>query len=280
MKALKKPFFIIVTIVIGIYVLSCSDNKRMQKDDTSKKSAAPFNSAISQEVFNPLNHNYKLVWEDNFDGTELDTEKWNLRGMGPRRIGYNDPKMVDVKDGNLLLMYDIRKDSIMAGAVGTQNTYLTHYGYFECRAKMQKSIGPWAAFWIQSPGISSGEDPAVYGAEIDIFEYFRNYSPDHNQMTHCIHWAYGPNQKSSGARVSTLEGLGEGFHTFGLEWTPEKYAFYIDGLKFHEVTEGLSHVDEYMILSMEIPATLEGIKKASAPDTLFVDYVKVYKKDN
>lgn len=280
MKPLIKPFLLSAAIIISVFFLSCSADRSEQKGNSADKSKMPFNSATSQKVFNPLEHNYKLVWEDNFDGTELDTEKWNLRGMGPRRIGYNVPEMVDVKDGNLLLMYDIKKDSIMAGAVGTQNTFLTHYGYFECRAKMQKSTGPWAAFWIQSPGIAKGEDPAVYGAEIDIFEYFRNYSPDHNQMTHCIHWAYGPNQKSSGVRVSTFEGLGEGFHTFGLEWTPEKYIFYINGLKFHEVTEGLSHIDEYMILSMELPGTLEGIKNACAPDTFFVDYVKVFKKDN
>ncbi|HBX21688.1 MAG TPA: hypothetical protein DEF88_14705 [Porphyromonadaceae bacterium] len=63
-----------------------------------------------------------------------------------------------------------------------------------------------------------------------------------------------------------------------LEWTPEKYIIYMDGLKFHERTDGLSHTDEYMILSMEIPATLENLKKACAPDTFIVDYVRVYKK--
>ena len=77
---------------------------------------------------------------------------------------------------------------------------------------------------------------------------------------------------------SDLDNLSKGFHTFALEWTPEKYVFYIDGLKFHEQKQGLSHVDEYMILSMEIPSKLEGIKNACAPDTFKVDYVKVYKK--
>ena len=236
----------------------------------------PANTALTQTVFFPEKEGYKLHWEDDFSGTSLDTSKWRVRGTGPRRIGYNDPSMVEVKDGHLHLMYDIKRDSIMASAVGTYETFNTTYGYFECRARLQKGVGPWAAFWMQSPLISEGEDPAVFGAEIDIFEYFRELGEDH--LTHCIHWAYGPNQKSSGQFNSDLEGLSEGFHTFALEWTPEKYVFFIDGLKFHELSDGLSHIDQYMILSMEIPAALEGIKNACAPDTFIVDYVKVYKK--
>ncbi|SHF98531.1 Glycosyl hydrolases family 16 [Mariniphaga anaerophila] len=265
-----KNTFAILALSTGL-LFSCQVSEKKAKTES-----APKNTALSQEVFDPAASGYKLVWEDNFDGSELDTTKWKIRGTGPRRIGYNDPSMVSVSDGCLNLMYDIKKDSIMGSAVGTYETFNTTYGYFECRGQLQKGVGPWAAFWMQSPEISNGEDPAVYGAEIDIFEYFNGLGKD--LMTHCVHWAYGPNQKSVGQQESTMEGLSEGFHTFSLEWTPEKYAFYIDGLKFHELNEGLSHIDQYMILSMEIPATLEGIKNACAPDTFKVDYVKVYKK--
>ena len=243
------------------------------KKETMK---VPVNNALTQDVFIPEDHGYKLVWEDNFDGTELDTAKWKCRQTGPRRIGYNDPSMVKVENGNLLLMYDIKKDSVLASMVGTGETYMTTYGYFECRAKLQKGDGPWAAFWFQSPQISNGEESGKFGTEIDIFEYFKGLGAD--TLTHCLHWAYGPNQKSSGQMTSYLEGLSEGFHTFALEWTDQKYSFFIDGLKYHEQTVGISNIDEYMILSMEIPATLEGIKNACAPDTFMVDYVKVYKR--
>ena len=266
---MKQLIFIL--LVLSAILCSCqfSENKK----ETSSPST---NNALSQVVFDPTEEGYQLHWEDNFEGTELDLTKWRPRGTGPRRIGYNDPSMIEVKDGHLHLMYDIKGDSIMGSAIGTYETFNTTYGYFECRAQMQKSSGPWAAFWMQSPAISKGEDPGEFGAEIDIFEYFRNLGDNH--MTHCVHWAYGPNQQSVGRLDSDLEGLSEGFHTYALEWTPEKYAFYIDGLKFHEVTEGLSHIDQYMILSMEIPTTLEGIKNASAPDAFIIDYVKVYKK--
>jgi len=263
-------------IIIALLVLPamlCSCQLSEQKKETTNP---PSNTALSQEVFDPIAEGYTLFWEDNFEGTELDKTKWAPRGTGPRRIGYNDPSMIEVKDGHLHLKYDIKKDSIMAGAIGTGSTFMTTYGYFECRAQMQNSTGIWSAFWMQSPNISKGEDPGEFGAEIDIFEYFKEEGEDH--MTHCVHWAYGPNQKSSGRMDSDLPGLSEGFHTFALEWTSEKYAFYMDGLKFHETNKGLSHTDQYMILSMEIPTYLEGIKNASAPDAMIVDYVRVYKK--
>jgi len=234
----------------------------------------PSDNAISDEIFLPESNGYRLVWEDDFDGTGLDTTKWRSRGEGPRRLGYNDCSMIEVKDGLLLLKYDIVGDSVLGCAVGTQYTFQTRYGYFEARARLQHSIGPWAAFWLQSPKISEGADPAEYGTEIDIFEYFKELGDD--VVTSCLHWAYGPDMQSSDQMVSRLEGLGRGFHTFGLEWTPESYSFFIDGLKFHEQRQGVSHIDEYMILSMELPERLQNIKMACAPDTFAVDYVRVY----
>lgn len=233
-------------------------------------------STTSGYVFIPDEHGYKLVWSDDFDGKELDTTKWRYRATGKRRIGYNDSTMVKVADGKLLLMYDIKGDSVCASMVGTQKTHLTRYGYYECRAKLQNGVGPWSAFWMQSPKIFDGSDPKKYGAEIDIFEYFKELGDD--VLTHNVWWAYGPHIQTCGQMKTTHPDLAKGFHTFGLEWTKDKYSFFIDGIKYHEQTKGVSNIDEYMILSMEIPEKLQGIKNACAPDTFQVDYVKIYQK--
>ena len=63
-----------------------------------------------------------------------------------------------------------------------------------------------------------------------------------------------------------------------MEWTPEKYVFFVDGYKFYEVTIGVSQIPEYLILSMEAPNELSELKKAVFPDVFVVDYVKVYQK--
>jgi len=77
---------------------------------------------------------------------------------------------------------------------------MTRYGYFECRAQLQKSPGVWAAFWIQSAEISKGEDPAKYGAEIDIMEGNKS-----DAYSNGLHWdSYiKPAHKSNGAKVTT-----------------------------------------------------------------------------
>ncbi|MBC8180522.1 family 16 glycosylhydrolase [candidate division KSB1 bacterium] len=231
---------------------------------------------MSETRYTPESLGYKLFWEDQFDGDKLDPEKWAVRGVGPRAVGYVSPKAVKVKDGFLELSAFVKDDSIMAGAIGTAGRFMTKYGYFECRAQLQKSKGNWSAFWIQSPGISKGEDPGKFGTEIDIFEYFKKLG--NNIISHNLHWAYGPNQQTTGSYTSVVDGVDKGFHTFSLEWTPAKYAFFVDGYKYHEIKRAISHIEEYIILSMELPGTMEALKDAVFPDVFIVDYVKVYKK--
>ncbi|MGC9354240.1 MAG: family 16 glycosylhydrolase [Mariniphaga sp.] len=228
------------------------------------------------EPFTPEQLGYRLVWEDQFDGTELDSQKWEPRGIGPRAAGYISADAIKVHNGFLELYALDENDSLKVGAVGTQHTYLTRYGYFECRAQLQKSKGNWAAFWIQSPGIASGEDPGKFGTEIDIMEFFKKSGDD--MVSHNLHWAYGPNQQSIGGLLSHREGVSEGFHTFAAEWTPEKYAFYIDGYKYYEVNRAISHIEQYMVLSMELPSKKEDMNDSTLPDVFIVDYVRVYKK--
>ncbi len=243
---------------------------------TDEEKATSIFNPMSDTCYTAESLGYQLVWEDDFDGDKLDPDKWDYRGTGPRRIGYNSPDAVKIHDGFLELLAIESGDSVKAGMISTMNRFMPTFGYFECRAQLQKSKGVWAAFWIQSPKISQGEDPATFGTEIDIFEYFKEAGED--MIMHNLHWAYGPNQKTIGGRQSHVEGLHEGFHTFALEWTPEKYAFFVDGYKFYEIKEAISHIEEEIILSMEIPATIEALKETVFPDTFKIDWVRVYQK--
>lgn len=236
----------------------------------------PPQEPMSEERFEPEKWDYELVWEDHFNGEALDPRKWAVRGVGPRALGFVSAEAVKVEGGYLKLRALRKEDRILLGAVGTQGQFMTRYGYFECRAQLHQSPGIWPAFWIQSDRIAQGEDPAIYGAEIDIMEYFKKLGTD--IVSHNVHWAYGPNQMTTHGMQSHRAGVSRGFHTFALEWTPEKYAFFVDGYKYYEVTVGLSHIEEYLILSMEIPANPEDIKHMTLPDEFVVDYVKIYKK--
>jgi len=107
-------------------------------------------------------------------------------------------------------------------------------------------------------------------------ECFRKLGND--IISHNVHWAYGPNQKSTRGYQSYLKGMGEDFHTFALEWFPDRYIFYIDGMKFYEITRGISQIEEYLILSMEYPNNPAEVSKSIFPDVFLVDWVRVYKK--
>ena len=238
----------------------------------------PAQGPMSNKKYTPQKLGYKLFWEDQFNGNKLDTSKWEIRGVGARALGFVSPEAMKVENGYLKLFALKKGDSMLISAIGTQNKFMSKYGYFECRAQLQKSPGVWGAFWLQSPKLSDGDNnPTLFGAEIDIMEFFKKLGID--IVSHNVWWGpYGPHQHTTHGMQSYLKGVSKGFHKFAVEWTPEKYIFYVDGYKFYEVTKGISHADEYIILSMELPHDAKDIEHTVFPDVFIVDYVKVYKK--
>ena len=86
----------------------------------------------------PEEMGYELVWQDDFNGNALDPKKWEVRGIGPRALGFVAPEAVTV-EGGYLNLHALRKNGrILLGAVGTQNRFMTRYGYY---ASLAESVG-------------------------------------------------------------------------------------------------------------------------------------------
>lgn len=223
--------------------------------------------------------NYKKVWADEFDGTEIDKKKWNYRAEGStRHFGIVSRNTIEL-DGNGNVAIKVIKDEngkYYIGQLGTQGLFETTYGYFECRAKMNKQLGPHVAFWLQSPEVGNTSDnPQKYGSEVDVFEYHLKMP---QTVHHNIHWnGYGESHKSSGTKIS-ISDIETGFHTFGLEWTEDEYIFYVDGEETWRTTTAVSHRDEYMILSTELTGWGGDPALGNFPDEVVFDYVRVYKQ--
>jgi beta-glucanase (GH16 family) len=179
-------------------------------------------------------------------------------------------------EGHLVLTTKRVGDEYHTAMIGTQGKYETAFGYFECRIKLQKQIGHWSAFWLQSPTLGKPVgNPNKAGTEIDVFEYLRNRD---NKIQHTLHWdGYGEDHKSA-HKVAEIPGLTEGWHTVGFLWTPTHYVFYVDGRETWQTDKGVSHRPQYMILSLEVGKWAGDISKAELPDHLYVDYVRVTKK--
>jgi beta-glucanase (GH16 family) len=93
-----------------------------------------------------------------------------------------------------------------------------------------------------------------------------------------LHWnGYGKLHKRSPA-TEKIAGLSSGFHTFGVEWRADGYAFFVDGKKTHETKDAVSATDQYILISGEVGPWGGDITKAKLPDEVVFDYVRVYKK--
>lgn len=216
----------------------------------------------------------KLIWQDEFDGKKLDQSRWNYRSLGKRRDAVNSKETVSLDGkGHLILTTDRFGKTIRTSMLGTQDKFEHKFGYWEARMRFQKQPGHWSAFWLQSPTIRKTGNVKKYGAEIDIIEYLAIKG---DTVLNNIHWdGYGQQHKHAGGRTA-FPGLSNGFHKIGLWWKKNLYIFYVDDQEVYRTSQGVSHCPEYIILSLEVGKWGGNISKAALPDSLVVDYLRVY----
>ena len=241
-------------------------------------------SVLVEHVWNPSlaappSSDYKLIWQDEFDGSQLDSAKWSYRKpgrLGPRRLfSVNDPKLgkLDGK-GHLLMISDSIGTDLHTVQIETKGKFETTYGYFEARMKFQKLQGHWISFFLFNQTLHTPGNPRANGTEIDVIEYSVKDADLHNVN---VHWdGYYKEHKHAGHQTH-VPGLSEGWHDIGCEWTSDAYIFYCDGKKMWEHNEPVSQTNQYIILSLAVSKSVGKFPPNSLPDTLLVDHVRVYK---
>jgi beta-glucanase (GH16 family) len=223
----------------------------------------------------PQEKTWKLAWSDEFNGTRIDTTKWEILGDWKRRDGYwvKDDSYVD---GNGKLTIRTKKDGqrYTSGAMWTKDKFEHKFGYWVCRCKFPEQVGHWPAFWLHIDSVTKVGNEGRDGTEIDIME--KPWLED--KITQNLHWdGYGKAHKSAGTGQILIPGISEGFHTFGLHWKKDEYVFYVDGKETWRTSAGgVSQVPQYIKLTEEIGKWGGDINKAELPDYFVVDYVRVY----
>ncbi|MBK7403584.1 MAG: glycoside hydrolase family 16 protein [Phycisphaerales bacterium] len=174
------------------------------------------------------------------------------------------------------------KTEYHTGGAWTDGLYEPTFGYLEARIRLQTQRGHWGAFWLNcSPMGSPVGDAGAGGVETDIMEFHQRMQGG-NAVQHNLHWdGYGKDHKSRGHETS-VQRLGEDFHTFGVLWTAEEYVFYVDGVETwrSRAKDGgpVSHRPEHLILSLEVGDWAGDIAEAELPDSMEVDWVRVWQR--
>jgi beta-glucanase (GH16 family) len=231
---------------------------------------------------------WNLVWADEFDGTSIDKANWKYDtgggGWGNVELQYytDRPDNSTVKEGNLLII--AKKESYggrsyTSARLKTLGLQSFTYGKFEGRMKFPKEQGIWPGFWMLGNNFPTVGWPGC--GEIDIMEHV-SLSPNINGT---MHWQdLSGNHGSSGS--STYCKVSD-YHTYGIEWDTKSVKWFLDGKKYYEVSilNNINGTDEmhlpfFYLLNLAVGGTWPGNPDATTtfPDTLYVDYVRVYQQ--
>ena len=235
----------------------------------------------------PEGHDFRLVWNDEFDGDALDTAKWGYRVnfWGRKAHWFATPadgavevrdsvcrlKLLKRPDGQFVspqlqtgeLVWDIPHEENPKGFWPLPKReppkFMYRYGYYECRCRLQQMPGWWSAFWMQTPMQGCSLDPRFAGIEHDIMESFE----PGEIIPHAMHMnGYGADYK--GFKSPRVKNNAEGlvtldktrFHLFGMLWEPDGYSFYIDGRRHGPKVgqgegEAVSQTEEFVLITTE-----------------------------
>lgn len=157
--------------------------------------------------------------------------------------------------------------------------YTHGFGYYEIRCKLPSVNGIWHAFWMMCGNVYSVENGSVDGVEIDIFEYL----PARDAVNVALHWdGYDEAHQNDHKRYEKTHFATGEYHTFGMNWDENGYAFYIDGKKVYSTTGGgVCDQEGYLKISTEYGEWGDWVGSldiGDLPVDWVIDYVRVYDK--
>jgi beta-glucanase (GH16 family) len=206
---------------------------------------------------------WKLVWSDEFDGSQIDRSKWGFDvdcwggGNEEHQCYTKSARNAGIEDGKLVITarYErvtgpalpehLRRNSatpeaeatrdISSARLSTRGKAAWRYGKVEVSAKLPQGQGTWPAIWMLPEKDRYGAWAA--SGEIDILEAVNLGVPcakcaggRENTILGTLHFGgKWPNNLHKGEEVPFPAALDSGFHTYAIEWQPEKITWLVDG---------------------------------------------------
>lgn len=242
---------------------------------------------------------WNLIWQDEFKYKGLpDSTKWsfdtrgNAYGWGNNEKQFYTEKNTEnavVENGILKIIARKQKTDkrdYTSARLVTKAKASFQYGKIAARIKLPAGKGTWPAFWMLGNNIDSAGWPRC--GEIDIMEHV-GYQPDSIYGT--VHTdTYNHTKGTQKTKALFIKKPYTKFHTYSIEWTPEKMNFFVDGKKLNSFSNEHRTDKEwpfdqpfFIILNLAIGGNWggkHGIDDSVFPVTMEVDYVRVYQSAN
>jgi beta-glucanase (GH16 family) len=247
--------------------------------------------------------NYSLIWEDNFDGTSLDSSKWNIeQRIGVWNTGANSEfqhyrkenvNVADDGNGNNCLVLTAKKENYngyayTSGKVTTKGKFAFKKGKLEASIKIPElANGLWPAFWTLGYAPKGWPDCG----EIDILEmgHAKGIADAVQNKYIGSHLFWGPYPADYGNEFVTTEDLSTGYFKHTVIWDENNISLYFNDASSPYFTMGISGGDteefrnyqHYIILNMAVGGSVPGIFNATDitanfPANMYIDWVKLY----
>jgi beta-glucanase (GH16 family) len=242
-----------------------------------------------------------LVWADEFDGEgAIDDSKWHHQTLLPNGWGWYNGEIQHYTDrvdnsnvSNGILSIIGKKETYTGQGVTKEYTsarlnskFAFRYGKVEVRAKLPTGEGTWPAIWMLGKNIDEyggwwqlqgyGTTPWPACGEIDIMEHWGSNQNYISSATHTPS-SYGGTVNHGGQTIPTAS---TEFHTYTLNWYPEKLVFSVDGITHYTYEPDELNGDtwpfdaeQYLLLNF---AFLPNIDPGFTEDTLEIDFVRIY----
>ena len=198
---------------------------------------------------------WTLVWGDEFDGSSVDTNKWDFElgngffvygenqwvpGWGNRELQYytKEAANVFVRDGLLHLRalkeardgFGYTSARMMTRRRDGSPLFTKAYGRFEFRAKLPVGQGLWPALWMMPQDAKYGSWP--HSGEIDVMEA-RGQVPTVINGTAHFDTRFQANAEASRKTYTFPPGQSMAdFHVYALEWEPGQLRWLVDDQVF------------------------------------------------
>jgi beta-glucanase (GH16 family) len=251
--------------------------------------------SIEDGYFTPLSYEgYTLVWNDEFDGSQIDESSWvfetgtgcpNLCGWGNNELQYYRRENAWVEDGVLTIEArneNFQSSNYTSARMKTQGKRSFQYGRIDIRALLPKGQGIWPALWMLGNNITSVSWPA--SGEIDIMEMIGGQGRE-NQIHGTLHWDSNGHASAGGTYTLSSGTFADEYHVFSITWDQTEIRWFVNDIRFHTINITPSHMTEFhqeffFLFNIAVGGNWPGNPNETTifPQQMKVDYIRVFQK--